>query len=243
MHKLDTNADVLGRKASLPDGAAMDFSKIALIVIDMQRFFIDAPGGMPNVHAADIIANINLLSRATRDAGGMVVFTQHAFRDDGRFALPDWKKGDHPVLARLARDLSVGSPDFALHDRLDVAPGDRRITKFQPSAFHPLSYENEADGLHHLLRQSGIETLIITGTVTNGCCECTARDAWQHHYRVLFVSDANAAATDAEHNASLNGMGGFVAHVVSTAQTADWLSAGSGVGSGDLEKRDPARVD
>jgi len=242
MHKLDTNADVLGRKAPLPEAKDADFGRVALIVIDMQRFFIDAPGGMPNSHAADIIDSINVLARATRDAGGMVVFTQHAFRDDGRFALPEWKKGDHPVLARLARDLSVGSPDFALHDRLDIAPGDHRITKFQPSAFHPLSYEHEADGLHYLLRQSGIDTLIITGTVTNGCCECTARDAWQHHYRVLFVSDANAAATDAEHNASLNGMGGFVAHVVTTRQTADWLSAGGGVSSDNLEQRDPARV-
>lgn len=241
MHKLDSNPDVLGRKAHLPVSGAMDFSKVALIVIDMQRFFIDAPGGMPNVHAADIIDNINVLSAATRKAGGMVVFTQHAFRDDGRFALPAWKKGDHPVLARLARDLSVGSQDFALHDRLDVTPGDHRITKFQPSAFHPLSFEDEKDGLHHLLRQAGIETLIITGTVTNGCCECTARDAWQHHFRVLFVSDANAAATDAEHNASLNGMGGFVAHIASTEQVADWLLPEGRVAAG-TQQRDPAQV-
>ena len=226
MHRLNPDPDVLDRKASLPDSGAMDFSKVALIVIDMQRFFVDAPDGMPNPHAADIIDNINAISAATRDAGGMVIFTQHTFRDDGRFALPDWKKADHPVLSRLAATLREDSPDFAIHSRLDVAPGDHRVTKFQPSAFHPLSYEKEADGLHHLLKRHGIETVIITGTVTNGCCECTARDAWQHHYRVLFVSDANAAATDAEHNASLNGMGGFVAHVVSTREAVDWLSDG-----------------
>ena len=242
MHQLNTDSDILGRKASLPAGETVDFSKVALVVIDMQRFFIDAPGGMPNVHAADIIDNINALSAATREAGGMVIFTHHAFRDDGRFALPDWKKSDHPVLARLARDLSAGSPDFEIHSRLDVAPTDHRVTKFQPSAFHPLSYENEADGLHALLRKFGIETVIITGTVTNGCCECTARDAWQHHYRVLFISDANAAATDAEHNASLNGMGGFVAHVVPTRQAADWLSGREEAALHDRAHGDPAAV-
>ncbi|VVE29481.1 Isochorismatase family protein YecD [Pandoraea cepalis] len=45
--------------------------------------------------------------------------------------------------------------------------------------------------------------MIVTGTVTNVCCESTARDAMMLDYKVHFVADANAARTDDEHNATL----------------------------------------
>ena len=54
------------------------------------------------------------------------------------------------------------------------------------------------------LKSRGIETLLITGTATNVCCESTARDAMMLDYRVIMVSDANAASTDEEHAATLN---------------------------------------
>ena len=50
------------------------------------------------------------------------------------------------------------------------------------------------------------DTVLITGTLTNCCCESTARDAMQHNYRVLVAADANAALTDAEHAATLHTM-------------------------------------
>jgi len=66
--------------------------------------------------------------------------------------------------------------------------------------------------LHH------IDTLIITGTLSNCCCESTARDAMQMNYKVIFVSDANAALTDAAHNATLENMATLFADVMSTAE-------------------------
>jgi ureidoacrylate peracid hydrolase len=54
------------------------------------------------------------------------------------------------------------------------------------------------------LRSHGIESLLITGTVTNVCCESTARDAMMLDYRVVMVADGNASLTDEEHAASLN---------------------------------------
>ena len=53
------------------------------------------------------------------------------------------------------------------------------------------------------LRAGGYDTVIVTGTVTNICCESTARDAMMLNFRTLMVSDANAANSDAEHNATL----------------------------------------
>ena len=45
--------------------------------------------------------------------------------------------------------------------------------------------------------------MLIAGTVTNVCCESTARDAMMRNFRAIMVTDANAAFTDEEHNAAL----------------------------------------
>jgi ureidoacrylate peracid hydrolase len=58
----------------------------------------------------------------------------------------------------------------------------------------------ELDGF---LREGGIDTLLITGCLTDVCCESTARDGMMLNYRVVMVTDANAADTDADHNAAL----------------------------------------
>ena len=65
-----------------------------------------------------------------------------------------------------------------------------------------------------------METLIITGLVTNGCCDCTARDAFQHGFNVVFASDATAAMTDEEHNAALLNLEIYYARVMRTEEIA-----------------------
>lgn len=84
--------------------------------------------------------------------------------------------------------------------------------------------------LHQVLQDRQIDTLIVTGTLTNCCCESTARDAMQLNYKVVFVSDANAALSDAEHNATLNNMCALFADVMSTAELITALSASSATG-------------
>ena len=49
----------------------------------------------------------------------------------------------------------------------------------------------------------GIDTILVTGTVTNVCCESTARDAMMRNFRAIMVTDGNATFTDEEHNAAL----------------------------------------
>ena len=60
-----------------------------------------------------------------------------------------------------------------------------------------------ASDLPERLRAQGYDTVLITGTVTNVCCESSARDAMMLNFKTIMVSDANAARTDAEHNATL----------------------------------------
>jgi nicotinamidase-related amidase len=75
--------------------------------------------------------------------------------------------------------------------------------------------------LDDILQMCGIDTLIITGTATNVCCESTARDAMQMNYKVIFVADGNATNTDAEHNATLNNMVRLFANVMTTGSSSD----------------------
>jgi len=76
-----------------------------------------------------------------------------------------------------------------------------------------------------MLEARGIETLIITGTLTNVCCESTARDAMQRNYQVIFVADGNAALSDAEHNATLCSMAAVFADVMTTAEVLGILAS------------------
>jgi nicotinamidase-related amidase len=102
---------------------------------------------------------------------------------------------------------------FALWPGLDVRSEDLIVDKTRFGAFVPGSSQ-----LHETLQARGIDTLIITGTATNVCCESTARDAMQMNYKVIFLADGNAALSDAEHNATLNNMVALLADVMTTEE-------------------------
>src|SRR5205823_6007906 len=79
-----------------------------------------------------------------------------------------------------------------------MLPGDLIVEKNRFSAFIQGS-----SNLAELLRARGIDTILVTGTVTGVCCESTARDAMMLNFKTVMVSDGNAAMTDEDHNASL----------------------------------------
>jgi ureidoacrylate peracid hydrolase len=105
--------------------------------------------------------------------------------------------GPERTAHRLA-SLGPGTKGYELWAGLDVKLNDLKIQKTRFSAFIHGSSNLEA-----VLRARGIDTVIITGTVTNVCCESTARDAMMRNFRTIMVTDANAATSDELHNASL----------------------------------------
>ena len=70
--------------------------------------------------------------------------------------------------------------------------------------------------LHAILQERGIDTLIVTGTATQVCCESTARDAMMLNYKVFFIADGNATFNDEEHNATLSAMAHAFCDVIDT---------------------------
>src|SRR6267142_2030653 len=95
--------------------------------------------------------------------------------------------------ARAAQALSAGSELQKPWRELDIAPGDLRVTKNRYSALIA-----GASDLGTMLKQRGIDTLLIAGTKTNVCCECTARDAMMLDYKVVLLCDCTAALSDDE---------------------------------------------
>ena len=210
MHKVSIPDYAIQRGALMRPPLTLVAATTAVIAIDFQRFFIDAEQPMGNIHARDILAQANRLHDAVRRAGGLVVFTQHSM---GAVPTRD-VSGEYPAPAaapRAGQELLPGSASYDLHPALARAATDVSVVKYQSSPLHPRA----ATGLEELLRARSIDTLIVSGLVTNGCCDCTARDAFQYGYKTIVASDATAAMSDDEHNAALLNLEIYYAYVAS----------------------------
>lgn len=177
-----------------------DAQRTALVVVDMQNaFMMEGVAHSPCKTAIDIVPNINRIAQGLRAAGGHVVWIQTAFTEE---SLQSWSTyydiGTPERNRKRAEALARGSLGYALWSELDARPDDLHVEKLRFSAFIQGS-----SNLEETLRARGVDTLIIAGTVTNVCCESTARDAMMLNFKTIMATDANAAATDDEHNASL----------------------------------------
>ena len=189
---------VLARRGRLHLYNALDPRRTALVVIDMQNAFV-APGAPIEVpHAREIVPAINRLAEKLRERGVPVIWVLHENKADGR----DWERFFGCFVApenraRAAQALAAGSPLQRLWPELAVQAGDVLVTKNRYSALIP-----GASSLTQV-RAKGIDTLLIAGTKTNVCCECTARDAMMLDYNVVLLCDCTAALSDEEHLATL----------------------------------------
>ena len=211
---------VTERRGGLGVFDSLDCRRTAHIVVDLQNGFM-APGAVAELPIArDIVPNVNRISDAVRRAGGLVVFIQNTFDE---IAVRTW-----PVFfnhfcsparrVRMIEAFTPGSEGHALWPDLDVRPEDLKVRKRRFGAFAP-----GASDLHAILQDRGIDTLIVTGTASQVCCESTARDAMMLNYKVFFVADGNATFTDAEHNATLTSMAYTFCDVRDTASVLTLL--------------------
>jgi ureidoacrylate peracid hydrolase len=203
MHKIHipdhVKQRVIARQGRLQAIETLDPAKTALLVVDMQNYFMaDGELGCCPV-ARDIVPNVNRLAQTVRDTGGRVVWIQNAAPEE---TLKSWANlhelySDENRKTRL-EGLTPGSNGHALWGELEVGSEDHHVEKTRYSAFI-----RGASGIEEQLRNKGIDTVIVTGVATNVCCESTARDAMMLGFRTIMVADANAAPSDAEHNATL----------------------------------------
>jgi len=229
MHKIELLPSVVARVTERRGGVGvferLDPKRTAHVVVDLQNGFM-APGQLSAVATAPgIVPNVNCISAALRAAGGLVVYLQHTADPE---AAAGWSSFyDHFVnpqrRAGMIEAFTPGNFGHALWPALEVLPADLVVRKTRFGAFIQGSSELDA-----LLRARGIDTLIITGTVTNVCCESTARDAMMLDYKVFFVTDGNAAHSDAEHNATLSNLANIFCDVRGTDALVGLIGAAGG---------------
>jgi ureidoacrylate peracid hydrolase len=227
MHKVSISQSIIdrvvarrGREHIFDD---LNPAKTALVVVDMQNgFMLPEVGHAPCRMAHKIVPNINRLAQVVRSTGGTVIWIQTAYTDE---TLTSWStlygmvgpKGEE----KRRCSLSVGGKGYELFAGLKVEPQDLIVEKKRYSAFIQGS-----SNIEEVLRARGLDTLLITGTVTNVCCESTARDAMMLNFKVVMVSDALATHTDDEHNATLSAFYGQFGDVQSTDEVLQSLERG-----------------
>ncbi len=172
-------------------------SATALMVIDMQEYFRDT--------AAGIINNIKKLISHCREKNIRIIYTRHAHTDlskDGGM-LSEWWDEEELIMK--------GSPNAEILKELAPKPVDKIIQKNRYSAFY-------GTDLEEYLHDHYIKDIIISGVVTNLCCETTARDAFVRDFRVFFLSDGTSASEKELHTAALKNLAYGFAYIKTCAE-------------------------
>ena len=147
-------------------------TRTALVAVDLVPFFVEQ-----NPYCRGILPNVQRLAFALREAGGTVAWVVPAGRASADFYGAE-------VAAAYAGASSCGSPRARLWQELEVAAGDLVVDKTAPSAFFP----GRCD-LPGMLAERDVDTVLVTGTTTDVCCESTVRDASTLGHRVVLVAD------------------------------------------------------
>jgi nicotinamidase-related amidase len=194
----------------------------ALLVIDMQRDFLD-PGGYAAMARLDVsalrrpIPAIRRLLAAARRLGMLVVHTREGHRPDLSDCPPAKRERSRAAGAEigsagpLGRLLVRGEFGHDFIDELKPLPGEPVVDKPGYGAFHQTD-------LAQILHNRGIRDLILTGVTTEVCVHSTLREAVDRGYRSTLASDACGSAHPHLHEAALQmaavegGIFGRVAH-------------------------------
>ena len=198
--------------------------RTALLVIDMQRDFLDPRGyaakaGLNIAPLRAAIAPVRTLVDAARAAGLMIVHTREGHVADlsdcppvklARSRNAGAEIGSPGPLGRL---LIRGEPGHDFIDELRPAAGEIVIDKPGYSAFAHTD-------LDHRLRVRDIETLLLSGITTEVCVSSTLRDAVDRGYRCITIGDACASGFPDLHDAALRmiAVEGNIFGTVSTSQ-------------------------
>ena len=200
----------------------LDPRKTALIVVDLQNgFMVQEVAAAYIPVAVEIVPTVNRLAAAVRRTGGKVFWIKQTVDAASSIAWSEWLAMMTPgTRQNLVGNLAPGSRGHELHPGLEVLPEDEVVLKYRFSAF-----VQGASDLPERLRQQGYDTVLIAGTVTNVCCESSARDAMMLNFKTIMVSDGNAARSDEEHNATLSTFYAIFGDVMDTGFLIERLQA------------------
>ena len=174
----------------------------ALIIVDMQNDFVRTGAPLEVASARDTIGAHKALIRAFRKRSLPIVFTKFISHPH-YYILWDWSPQCKPPTRccwkgheRLYSDIAAKRECTEIIDELRPEPGDIIIEKHGYGAFHDTD-------LAGIVRSFGLNSVVITGTVTQICVEETAREAFHHGFRATLVEDAVSSFAPDLHQATL----------------------------------------
>jgi nicotinamidase-related amidase len=166
----------------------LNAEKAALLVIDMQDFFLDESSPTFTCGGLAILPKLQELISTFRECGRPVIYTRHVHNP---------QLNDAGIMGWWWEGICLeGSPESEIHRSIAPFPEEKVIFKHRYSAFYNTDLET-------VLRCLKIEDLAICGIMSNLCCESTARDAYFLDYRVFFPADGNGSINEEMHLASL----------------------------------------
>jgi len=186
----------------------LDKERSALLVIDMQKFFLDPASPTFTCGGLAIIGPLKRLIDAFRMAKRPVIYTKHVHHPDLLDAgiMQWWWKGM----------CLEGSAESEIYNDIAPLPHEKVVLKHRYSAFYNTDLET-------VLRCLKIEDIVIAGIMTNMCCESTARDAYYRDYKVFFLADATGSINEEMHLASLLNLSFGFAFVTTTNAVIEQL--------------------
>jgi nicotinamidase-related amidase len=214
----------------------VDWRKSALLVIDMQNYGCNPEAGVTQMLSlrypeiagyyvprltGTFIPNARRLLDGFRRAGRPVVYTRHGP------LLPD---GSDMIARRRRRDTdsvrttntptlwSKGSFEHEVIAEMAPRPGELVVDKNTSSAFN-------STGIEWLLRNIGIETIVVVGMATDMCVETTSRDAADRGFNVIIAEDASATFFEEHHRAALSGFARVFGQVWQTGEVIAAMKA------------------
>lgn len=183
--------------------------RMTLLVIDAQNWVMDEKNRQPRPEFYEdtrgfVIPNIARLIAAARSYGVEVIYTvmENATRD-GRDRSLDYKLSNFFI--------EKGSDDAKVIAELSPSEDELVIPKTSSSLFNSTNFE-------YLIRNIGLDTIIVTGFLTDQCCDHTIRDGADRGFHMICVSDGCATDTRERHSHALRAFGGYC-----TTKTTDEL--------------------
>lgn len=173
----------------------------ALLVIDMQRYFLEpqAPAYLKDGPA--IIPSIKKLINTFREKGRPIIFTRHAHKKgEPTGQMGKWWNNKLPW---------EGDKNSELINALEPRENEPVITKTRYSAF-------EQTDLNDFLKQRKVDTIVVCGVMTHLCVETTVRHAFMLDYQSVLVEDACASENKKHHEATLYNLAHGFAYIVTT---------------------------
>lgn len=214
-----------------PFPLAVDFARSALVIIDMQRDFLE-PGGFGAALGNDVslliaaVAPCRRILAGAREAGLLVVHTREGHR-------PDLSDAPPAKVARGSPDKRIGAPGPMGRILVRGEPGHDIISELAPLPHEPVIdkpgkgafYQTDLD---LMLRNRGVETLLVCGVTTEVCVHTTVREANDRGYRCVVLGDACGSYFPEFHEVGLRmiaAQGGIFGWVSTTGDVLAALAA------------------